>query len=69
MSPSVDDLAGAQAKFVLFVASLLQRADVVAMPEFAGLLGVFAETVGETDPAEGRILTTWAEVVRSARSD
>jgi hypothetical protein len=60
MSPTVEDIVGAQAKFVLFTASLLQRANILDMPEFARLLRVFAETVAETDPAEAAILDAWA---------
>ena len=69
MSLSVEDLAGAQSKFVVFLASLLQRADVVAMPEFARLLRVFADTVGETDPAQAELLDSWAAACDLPRAD
>ena len=61
----VSHLAGAQAKLVIFIASLLQRADVARMDEFAALLSVFAETVSETEPDEARILDQWAAGVRA----
>ncbi len=54
------DLAGAYGKFVMFLASLLQRAGVVETVEFADLLATFAATVNETDPGEGRLLALWA---------
>jgi hypothetical protein len=59
----VGDVAGAQAKFVVFLASLLQRADLVKMDEFARLLAVFADSVAETDPGQARLLSDWAAVV------
>jgi hypothetical protein len=62
--PAVDDLKGARGKLVLFLASILQRADILPMAEFSPLLTVYAATVGETAPAEGRILSDWADVVR-----
>jgi len=62
---SVEDLAGAQGKFAIFIASLLQRAGVTPMVEFADLLGVFAETVAETDPGEAKILKGWAASIRT----
>lgn len=65
MSAAVEtDLAGAQAKFVVFLAALLERAHVVDAQEFASLLSTFAETVIETDPGEGEILDGWASAVR-----
>ena len=65
-SPAVADahLAGAQARFVLFLASLLHRERVIAGPEFGALLATFAATVSETDPGEGAILAGWAAAVR-----
>lgn len=60
------DLAGAQGKLVVFLASLLQRADVVSVAEFGRLLAVFADTVKETEPAEGTILAQWADLVAVA---
>lgn len=59
-------LAGAQAKFALFLASLFQRAGVAPMVEFAALLDVFAETVAETEPGEGAVLAQWAKVISAA---
>ena len=66
LSPE-DQLAGANGKLVLFLASLLQRANVVSVAEFGELLDVFALSVGETDPAEGRILAQWAAATRAGR--
>ncbi|MEO8812956.1 MAG: hypothetical protein ABI376_08610 [Caulobacteraceae bacterium] len=54
------DLAAAQGKFAAFVAIILQRAGVAEVGEFADLLDVFAETVVETDPEQGRLLADWA---------
>jgi hypothetical protein len=59
----VGDLAGAQAKFVVFVASLLHRGDLVRMDEFARLLLAFADSVGETEPQQAQLLSAWAEAV------
>jgi hypothetical protein len=61
-----DDLAGAQGKFAVFVASLLQRAGVAPMSEFAELLDVSAESVAETEPGEAVILARWAEAIGAA---
>ena len=66
MARADDDLAGAQGKLVLFLASLMHRSGVVQMAEFGDLLGAFAETVGETEPGEGRLLSEWAAAVRSS---
>jgi hypothetical protein len=62
----VDDLAGAQGKFAMFVASLLQRAGVAPMEEFAELLGLYAESVADTDAAEAEILRQWAAGIAAA---
>lgn len=59
-------LAGAQGKFAVFMASLFQRAGVAKRAEFAELLGVFAETVAETDPEEAAILKSWADAIGRA---
>jgi hypothetical protein len=59
------DLAGAQGKLVVFLASLLQGAGVVKSAEFAALLAMFAATVAETEPGEGAVLAQWASAVRS----
>ena len=60
------DLAGAQGKFAMFVASLLQRAGVAPMAEFAELLGLYAESVADTEPAEAEILRQWAAGIAAA---
>jgi len=57
------DQIQAQAQFVRLVAQVLDRADVLAATEFRELLGLFAVTVGEADPAQGRILAFWAASV------
>ncbi len=70
MADSADyrELVAAQGKLVVFIASLLQRADVARMEDFASLLGAFAETVEETEPGEGALLQSWASAVRAASS-
>jgi hypothetical protein len=60
-----DDLAGAQGKLVVFLAALLQRANIVSSVEFGQLLAVFADTVAEEDPGEGEILSRWATAVKA----
>ena len=60
---TLEDLVGAQATFAVFVASLLQRTGVAQMSEMAELLGVFAESVAETDPGEAAILAQWAAAI------
>lgn len=67
-SPDYRELAAAHGKFVVFLASLLQRADVARMEDFASLLATFAETVQETDPGEGALLQSWVSAVRAAGS-
>ena len=62
---SDSDLAGAQGKLVMFLASLLARAGVVETAEFGQLLAVFADTVAEEDPGEGEILSRWAMAVKA----
>lgn len=62
---SDSDLAGAQGKLVMFLASLLARAGVVEAAEFGQLLAVFADTVAEEDPGEGEILSRWAMAVKA----
>jgi hypothetical protein len=66
-----DDTAmvGAQGKLVMFIASLLQRAGVVEIAEFAALLAAFAATIEETDPGEGRLLAYWASCVAQAKTN
>jgi len=66
-APSIDDLVGAQGKFVAFVAVILERSGVAEVNEFAALLDTFADTVVETDPEQGRILAGWAAQVRAMR--
>jgi hypothetical protein len=63
---SCTDLADAQGKLVLFLASILQRAGGPPRDEFGRLLAVFAESVAESSPAEGAILTRWADLVAGA---
>jgi hypothetical protein len=58
-----EDLAGANGKLVLFLASILQRADILPMTEFAQLLSVFANSVAETDPGEAAVLARWAAAI------
>lgn len=54
----------AQSQLVVFLASLLQRQNVLKVEEFARLLQVFADAVAETDPGEGDILAYWAATAR-----
>ena len=57
------DLISAHGKMVALVASVLQASGVTTTDEFARLLKVFADTVGETDAEEAEILTLWSETV------
>jgi hypothetical protein len=56
-------LVSAHGKFVAVVASVLQGAGVTTTQEFAKLLFVFSEAVGEDDPDEAEILSLWAATV------
>ena len=47
------DLISAHGKMVALVASVLQASGVTTTDEFARLLKVFADTVGETDTEQG----------------
>lgn len=66
---SDSDLAGAQGKLVVFLASVLQSAGGPSRHEFGRLLSVFAESVSETSPGEGAILSGWADLVVGAGTD
>jgi hypothetical protein len=57
------DLVCAHGKMVALVASVLQASGVTTTDEFARLLRVFADTVGETDAEQAEILTLWSETV------
>jgi hypothetical protein len=48
---------------VALVASVLQASGVTTTDEFARLLKVFADTVGETDEEQAEILALWSETV------
>ena len=50
------DLVSAHGKMVALVASVLQASGVTTTDEFARLLKVFADTVGETDAEELRAM-------------
>jgi len=63
----LSDILGAQAKLVVFIASLLARAGVSQQLEFAALLETFAASIAETQPGEGALLTNWAQGVRSTQ--
>lgn len=56
-------LVAAHGKLVALLASILQGAGVTTTEEFARLLSVYAAVVSETEPAEGEILSLWAETV------
>jgi len=56
-------LVAAHGKMIALVASILHAAGVTTTDEFARLLKVFAETVGETDEQEAEILSLWSETV------
>ena len=62
-APSIDDPLGTQGKFVIFIASMMQRAGVASMNEFGELLSLYAATVADTDPREAEILKEWAATV------
>jgi hypothetical protein len=64
--PTEGALAGAQAKFVVFLASLLSRAGVASVSEFGALLATYADTVSETDPLQADLLADWAALVKQA---
>jgi hypothetical protein len=57
------DLISAHGKMVALVASVLHASGVTTTDEFARLLKVFADTVGETDAEEAEILALWSETV------
>ncbi len=57
------DLISAHGKMVALVASVLQASGVTTTDEFARLLKVFADTVGETDAEQAEILALWSETV------
>ncbi|MGA0608338.1 hypothetical protein ACO2Q0_20285 [Phenylobacterium sp. VNQ135] len=56
-------LVAAHGKMVALVASVLHAAGITTTDEFARLLKVFADTVGEADAQEAEILTLWSETV------
>lgn len=56
-------LVSAHGKMVALLASVLHASGVTTTDEFARLLKVFADTVGETDAQEAEILTLWSETV------
>lgn len=56
-------LVCAHGKMVAMVASVLQASGVTTTDEFARLLKVFADTVGEADEEEAEILALWADTV------
>jgi len=57
------DLISAHGKMVALVASVLQASGVTTTDEFARLLKVFADTVGETDTEQAEILALWSDTV------
>ncbi|MCR5877588.1 hypothetical protein [Phenylobacterium sp. J367] len=57
------DLISAHGKMVALVASVLQASGVTTTDEFARLLKVFADTVGETDAEQAEILALWSDTV------
>lgn len=60
---TLEDVVGAQAKFAVFVASLLQRHGVAQLSEMAELLDMFAQSVAESEPGEAAILAQWAAAI------
>ena len=56
-------LVSAHGKMVALVASVLHAKGVTTTDEFARLLKVFADTVGETDAEEAEILALWSKTV------
>ncbi|OYX36703.1 MAG: hypothetical protein B7Y99_00050 [Caulobacterales bacterium 32-69-10] len=48
---------------VALVASVLHASGVTTTDEFARLLKVFADTVGETDAEQAEILALWSQTV------
>jgi hypothetical protein len=53
----------AHGKMVALVASVLHASGVTTTDEFARLLQVFADTVGEADAEQAEILALWSETV------
>ena len=56
-------LVCAHGKMVAMIASVLQASGVTTTDEFARLLKVFADTVGEADEEQAEILALWADTV------
>lgn len=56
-------LVCAHGKMVAMVASVLQASGVTTTDEFARLLQVFADTVGEEDAEQAEILALWSQTV------
>lgn len=56
-------LVCAHGKMVAMVASVLEASGVTTADEFARLMKVFAETVGESDEEQAEILALWSETV------
>ena len=56
-------LVCAHGKMVALVASVLQASGVTTTDEFARLLQVVADTVGETDAEQAEILALWSATV------
>lgn len=56
-------LAQAHARLVALLACALEGAGVTPADEFARLLRVYAEVVGEDDPEQSEILIHWADAV------
>ena len=54
---------------MIFIASLLQRADVASMQEFGELLSLYAATVADTDPGEAAILKGWAATISNTAAN
>jgi hypothetical protein len=62
------ETAGALGKLVAFLASILQRAEILKAEEFADLLAVFAATVAEANAREGVVLAGWAMIIKQGIS-
>jgi hypothetical protein len=65
----VGDIAPAMCWALALVAAMLQRGGVISVDEFANILGIFAVTVGESEPDEGEILALWAGIVKESAEE
>ncbi len=56
-------LVRANGQLVALLATVLSRAGLLSVEEFAAMLGAYAASIGESTPVEGQILAAWAAAV------